>query len=274
VAGTPGARDYAVSAFVDSPIGWNAVVVSNFETLLAEAEAEPTEGWDFSWFDGRATEERPSWGYVGLLTERLRAASSALDVQTGGGEVLAATKVAPPRLVATESWPPNVEVAGRNLLALGAQVVAVDDVTLPFRGGSFDLIVSRHPVITPWDEICRVLTSGGSFLSQQVGAGSNHELIDFMMGPQPVGEQRSPSRHVALAKNAGLEVVELKEESLLVSFFDVGAVVYFLRKVLWTVPGFSVEGFRPRLVAMHELIEREGVFTAHAQRFLIEARKP
>lgn len=34
-----------------------------FEELLAEGESVPVEGWDFSWFDGRATEERPPWGY-------------------------------------------------------------------------------------------------------------------------------------------------------------------------------------------------------------------
>jgi hypothetical protein len=30
----------------------------------------------------------------------------------------------------------------------------------------------------------------------------------------------------------------------------------------------------PRLLAMHDLIESNGVFVAHAKRFLIEARKP
>lgn len=38
-----------------------------YEELVAEAVAAPTEGWDFSWFDGRATEERPSWGYARLM---------------------------------------------------------------------------------------------------------------------------------------------------------------------------------------------------------------
>lgn len=188
--------------------------------------------------------------------------------------MLATSKVAPPKLFATESWLPNVEVARRNLAALGARVVAADNDVLPFRDESFDLVTSRHPVTTPWNEIGRVLTRGGSFLSQQVGAGSNRELTDFMMGPQPVGEARRASRHVALAEDAGLEVVDLREESLLISFFDVGAVIYFLRKVLWTVPNFSVAGFWPRLVAMDATIERDGAFTSHAQRFLIEARKP
>jgi SAM-dependent methyltransferase len=246
----------------------------NLEELVAEAEAEPTEGWDFSWFDGRATEERPSWGYSTLASERLRTAVAALDVQTGGGEVLASSKLWPPRIAVTESWLPNVEVAQRNLSARGAQVVAADNDVLPFCDESFDLVTSRHPVITPWDEIARVLTRGGTFLSQQVGAGSNRELTDFMMGGQPVGEARRASRHVAAANDAGLEVVNLEEESLAVSFFDVGAVVYFLRKVLWTVPDFSVTHYWPRLVEMDDLIRREGAFTSHAERFLIETRKP
>lgn len=35
-----------------------------FDALLAEGEAVPLDGWDFSWFTGRATEERPPWGYA------------------------------------------------------------------------------------------------------------------------------------------------------------------------------------------------------------------
>lgn len=57
-------------------------------------------------------------------------------------------------------------------------------------------------------------------------------------------------------------------------FFDIGAVVYFLRKVIWMVPGFTVERYRERLRELHELIESEGPFVAHSARFLIEARKP
>jgi hypothetical protein len=34
-----------------------------FEDLVAEAASAPIDGWDFSWLDGRATEQRPSWGY-------------------------------------------------------------------------------------------------------------------------------------------------------------------------------------------------------------------
>lgn len=63
--------------------------MSTFDDLVAEAAAAPVAGWDFSWLDGRATEQRPSWGYHRLVAERMARAHAALDVQTGGGELLA-----------------------------------------------------------------------------------------------------------------------------------------------------------------------------------------
>jgi SAM-dependent methyltransferase len=249
-------------------------VTRSFDDLVAEGTAVPVEGWDFSWFDGRAIEERPPWGYSRLLAERMGGVARALDVETGGGEVLATVPRPPEVLVATESWPPNVAVARRRLAPLGAHVVAVADApTLPLVGDTFDLVVSRHPVVTLWDEIARVLRPGGTYLSQQIGAGTNRELTDFMMGSQPVSQRRSPEHLKAAAEQAGLEVVDLKACSLRVEFYDVAAVVYFLRKVHWTVPDFSVQRYDEELRAVHAHIEREGAFVSTAQRVLLEARK-
>ena len=104
-----------------------------------------------------------------------------------------------------------------------------------------------------WPEIARVLRPGGTFFSQQVGAGSNRELTEFMMGPQPVSRAQRAAGPRAEAEVAGLVVVDLREEALRVVFNDVGAVVYFLRKVLWTVPGFTVAGIPgPALAAARE----------------------
>ncbi len=260
------------------------VAPRTFDELVDEAVAVPVEGWDFSWFEGRATEERAPWGYSRLLVDRLSAAGSVLDVQTGGGEVLAEALAqaspVPGHLAATESWPPNLEIARRNLGPYGAAVMEVGDAAaLPFDDEVFDLVVSRHPVVTVWEEVARVLRRGGSYVSQQVGAASNRELYEFMMGPQPdssaclSSSPRRPELAVESATANGLVVTDLRQASLRVVFYDVGAVVHFLRKVLWTVPGFTVEQYRDRLLAMHEQIQAEGQFVAHAQRFLIQAEK-
>src|SRR4029077_1690486 len=140
----------------------------------------------------------------------------------------------PGTMAATESWPSNLEIARGNLSPIGASVVEVaDDARLPYDAESFDLVVSRHPVEVDWPEIARVLRPGGTYFSQQVGAGSNRELTDFMMGPQPVSQARSSAVAAAAAEDAGLTVTDLREASLRTVFGDVGAVVYFLRKVLW-----------------------------------------
>jgi SAM-dependent methyltransferase len=250
-----------------------------FDDLVSEADSVPVTGWDFSWLEGRATEERASWGYTRMLARRLKGIESLLDIQTGGGEVLAEAlsrvDCGVPKVCATESWKPNAELAKSTLLPLGALVIEVgDEEDLPFPVDCFDLVVSRHPTVTLWDEIARVLSPGGTYLSQQVGAGSNRELIDFMMGIQPVSQHRSTNRAASQAAESGLKVIDVREETLRTVFNDVGAVVYFLKKVLWTVPSFTVETYRDRLADLHGQIERDGPFVAHSERFLIEARKP
>jgi SAM-dependent methyltransferase len=248
----------------------------SFEELIAEAEAAPIRGWDFSWLEGRASEERPEWGYSGLVAERARRANAMLDLQSGGGEMLAELPHLPPLMVAAEGYLPNVAEAQGRLRQRGAFVVAADNhrPAFPFASGSFDLVTSRHPVETYWDEIARVLRPGGTYLSQQVGPHSVVELSEWMMGPRPGGSKRDSGLASAAAEAAGLTVVDLREARLREVFDDVGAVVYFLRLVIWIVPGFTVEAYRDRLQALHEQIEQEGPFVAHATRFLIEAQKP
>lgn len=243
---------------------------------MAEAEAAPVAGWDFSWLAGRATEQRPSWGYQRLLSQRLARVSAALDVQTGGGEVLAGAKQFPPTMVATDSWPPNLAVATRLLHPRGAVVVAdSDDPPLPFAAAAFDLVTSRHPATVWWGEIARVLHPGGTYLAQHVGPATMWELVEYFLGPQPDAKmRRQPDRETAEARAAGLDIVDVRSERLRAEFFDVGAVIFFLRKVVWTVPGFTVEVYRERLRQLHEHIQRDGVFVAHSSRTLIEARKP
>jgi SAM-dependent methyltransferase len=264
--------------------------MADFDQLLSEGSSVPTAGWDFSWFEGRASEERPSWGYARLLGERMEKARAALDVQTGGGEVLAGVRRAPALLAATEAWPPNVAIARRTLAPLGGRVVHVGESDgLPFRDGLFDLVVSRHPVVTRWDEVRRVLRPGGTYLSQQVGSGTVRELSAFMGEGRPDGAAgpagtaadplrtrsgSTPLAAVTAAEAAGLEVVDLRQEALRMEFHDVAAVVHFLRKVIWIVPGFTAEEYRDRLAVLHDFMERHGPFVAHSQRYLIEARRP
>jgi len=92
------------------------------------------------------------------MGERVGRAEMSLDIQTGGGEVLAGIpQRAAKAMAATESWPPNIERAQKNLRGKGVVVVADEDQPpLPFADRTFDLVTSRHPVTAYWDEIARV----------------------------------------------------------------------------------------------------------------------
>ncbi len=205
------------------------------------------------------------------------AATAALDIQTGGGEVLAGAGAAnfPPSLVATEGWPPNVAKATARLHPVGAVVVAdPGEPPLPFADGAFDLVTSRHPATVHWAEIARVLAPGGTYFAQHVGGGANVEISEYFLGPLEPNDWRHHDVEAGRARAAGLEVVRCRNERLQLEFFDIGAMVFFLRKVIWTVPDFTVERFRKRLNALHDQIERDGVFRSTTSRILFEVRKP
>lgn len=247
-----------------------------FDSLIEAGASADVSGWDFSWLDGRAAEERPAWGYARQLADRLGRATASLDIQTGGGEVLAEAEVFPVTAVATESWPPNVRKAARLLHPRGVVVVAdPDEPPLPFADAAFDLVTSRHPATIWWEEIARVLRPGGVYFAQHVGPASAFELIEFFLGPQPEARrERHPDDEAAAAEAAGLEIVSLRTARLRIEIHDVAAVVYLLRKVIWWVPGFTIERHRDRLRDLHDRIQGDGPFIAHSTRHLIEARRP
>jgi SAM-dependent methyltransferase len=246
-----------------------------FEELVAEAESADVTGWGFGWLDGRATEERPPWGYAKLLAARLGQVRSALDIDTGGGEVVSEAPVLPERMCVTEAWPPNVRRAQETLGPRGVEVhEAEQGGALPFPDESFELVTSRHPVRPEWSEIHRVLQPGGRYFAQHVGPASAFELIEFFLGPLPVQRRgRDPQREVAEAEEAGLTITDLRTTRLRMEFFDIGAVVWTLRKCVWWVPDFSVDRYRDQLVELDELIRQRGPFVAHSSRHLIEARR-
>lgn len=251
-------------------------MVRPFDVLVAEAVAADVTGWGFGWLDGRATEQRPPWGYARLLADRLGRVDSALDIDTGGGEVLAEALTFPPRLVATESWPPNAERARRLLGPRGVQVVeTAADGPLPFPDRSFALVTSRHPVRPDWAEIHRVLMPDGAYLAQHVGPASAYELIEQFLGPLPrERHRRDPQVESAAAGDAGLVVADLRTARCRMEFFDVGAVVWILRRCVWWVPDFTVERYGDALVRLDAQMRGGDPVVAHSTRHLIEARRP
>jgi SAM-dependent methyltransferase len=260
----------------------------SLDALLDEAARAPFEGWDFSWLRGRAEEAQPPWSYTAEVDRVLTDAVRALDVDTGGGEVVAQLSVRPPSMVATEGYPPNVAVAARTLRPIGVHVVAAasapdnveqDGVTpastrshVPFRDEMFGAVIDRHSSYWP-SEMHRVLRPGGTFLTQQRGVGDDALLEAFGRRPKT-----GPDYDLAFAthqlEEAGMQIVGADEASTPMTFSDVGALVYFLRAVPWVVPDFDLTRDRDALAGIHGTIAGKGRFLVDGSHMLIEARRP
>lgn len=259
-----------------------------FDELIAAAERERFEGWDFSHLAGRMIEAAPAFDYLAAVRRRLSGVERMLDLGTGGGEVLCELAPFPATTIATEAWPPNAALAGRRLAPLGASVVLVegapenwetldaplhDRPALPFADGAFDLVVDRHKSYLP-AEVVRVLGPGGRFVSQQCGGTHHADLNDQLGLPRPrYGAWRLAAAEAQL-NGVGFVDVAGQEAFTETRIHDVGAIVYYLRAVPWQAPGFHARDHLERLRAIHERIAATGPLTIRAHHFLVEARKP
>ncbi len=252
----------------------SASATPDYGELVAAALAAPVHGWDFGWLAGRAFGSDPTWSYPQLARQALDRSTQVLDVDTGGGELLASLTPLPPHTVATESWPPNLPIARERLANLGVDVLpAAPDAPLPVPDGTFDLVLNRHGHITP-AEVHRVLVPNGTLLTQQVGSEDCAEL-NTTLGAPPAHHLGSWTLRGAAGAltAAGFEVVTAREEWLPYTFTDVGAVVYQLRMVPWQIPDFTPDHYDTALRRLDARIRTDGPLHVHSHRFLISATR-
>ena len=117
-------------------------------------EDQPFIGWDFSHLDGRMLEGQFPWSYRLRAAELMRQSSSVVDLDTGGGEpFLKLYEYWPPKIVATEHYPPNFKLATERLSSFGARVVDVelsDFGPMPFA----DRVLAQTPKSTgKWEAL-------------------------------------------------------------------------------------------------------------------------
>ena len=248
--------------------------------LIAAWEAEerqPFSGWDFSYLHGRTKEELPPLRYDARVVELMQRAQAALDLDTGGGECLLDFQPYwPARLYATEGYAPNLRLARERLEVLGVQVFELESselVSLPFEDASFDLVLNRHGGCLPMREIARVLRPGATLLTQQVHGLTLSDLL-ACFGATPQWPEATPDYYLPRIADAGLALVDTYEYSGTTEFFDVGAVVYFLRAIPWLVPGFSVSTHTAALLALQDRLDNGERLRFITRGYQIEASHP
>ena len=240
-----------------------------------QEEQQPFIGWDFSYLDGRMHEASEPWSYLERAATLMKAAKALLDMGTGGGERLLTMRAHwPAKVAVTEEYPPNIRLAQERLTPLGVQVVAAElchTCPLPFADGEFDLVINRHSGLN-MEEVARVLSPGGRFLTQQVhGLYAADLLAAFAATPQ--WPESTPAFYLPWLERAGLTVTTVEDWSGPLVFTDVGAIVYYLKAVPWMVPGFTVATHVDYLLALQQRLDQGESLRFTARKYLIEAQK-
>ena len=250
----------------------------NKELLVANwkrEEQRPFSGWDFSYLKNRMLEEQPDWSYPARATDLMKQSSSVIDLDTGGGErFMELREYWPPKVVVTENYEPNFKLVTERLAPLGVKVIQVgvsDFDPMPFLDGEFDLVLNRHASFNA-SEVARILSPGGTFLTQQVHGLWAHDLL-AAFDAKPQWPEATLDTYVPRLEEAGLKIINIQDWSGRLMFTDVGAIVYYLRAVPWLVPGFSVETHLRYLFALQEQLENQEPLSFVARKYLIEAHK-
>lgn len=246
------------------------------EQWKKEESVAHIHGWDFSHIDGRYVETTDfGWDYKEIILRCLTSEKRLLDLDTGGGEFLLTLGHPPKNLAATEGYPPNVALCKNELLPLGIDFKEADcGKYLPFDDESFDIVINRHGDLNE-KEIFRVLKKGGLFITQQVGAENDRELVDLLMPkklPQPFPEQYLSVISDKFQK-CGFEIIDGKETFGSIRFFDVGALVWFARIIEWEFIDFSVDTCIDGLMAAQKTVDEKGSVEGRTHRFMLVAKK-
>ena len=248
--------------------------MQNVSLWKAEEEIAHIHGWDFSHIDGRCVEDPLPWDYRQVIGEYLTPEMKMLDIDTGGGEFLLSLHHPYQNTAATENYPPNVQLCRETLLPLGIKFRAADGRgALPFADKCFDIVIDRHGDFDP-AEIHRVLRPGGLFVTQQVGAENDRELVELLCGKTelPFPEQYAEKAAEAFQK-AGFAILRREECFCPIRFYDVGALVWFARILPWEFPGFSVDTHLENLIKAQQLLDEKGCIPGSIHRFLLVAQK-
>lgn len=245
------------------------------QTWKAEEEIAHIHGWDFSHIDGRCIEDTDfPWDYRQVIKEYLTSDQKLLDIDTGGGEFLLSLAHPCENTAATENYPPNVQLCEEVLLPLGIDFRQANGKgKLPYDKNTFDVVINRHGDFNP-QEIYRVLKTGGVFISQQVGAENDRELVKLLCGDLPLPFPEQYARKTAEAfQQAGFSILRQEECFSPIRFYDVGALVWFARILPWEFRDFSVDTHIQNLLNAQQILEYDGYIEGKTHRFLLVAQK-
>lgn len=253
-----------------------------FDQLLAEGlSADVAAYWGAGLLPERLSAPDPNWSYEAMAKSILSKAETALDMGTGEGGVLASLAPLPNLTAAYEEWWPTVPTAQATLRPVGVHLVvalgSVDNAAqpgepsrpgLPFRSKVFDVVLNRHEAFDA-GEVRRIIKPSGRFLTQQVGSDEAASVRALLRLPV---DDRTWTADVAVAQltAAGWRIEDVREDRLTTRFYDIGALVSYVRTIPWAYPDLDWTSITPRLRQLHTQSQAKPI-EAVSHRFLVSA---
>ena len=225
-----------------------------------EEEVAQIQGWDFSHIEGRYDVENDlPWSYEEIVRSYLDNSKQIMDYDTGGAEFLLSLNHPYDKTAVTEGYKPNVELCKRRLLPLGINFKECSNPkNIPFEDEMFDLMINRH----------------GIFITEQVGENNERDLVQMVL---PYIPKPFPNMNLTVQRKkfeeAGFKIIRAEETYRPITFYDIGAFVWFAHIIEWEFPNFSVSKCYENLLKMQDIIDKYGKVQGTIHRYLIVAQK-
>lgn len=114
----------------------------------------------------------------------------------------------------------------------------------------------------------------GIFITEQVGENNERDLVQMVLPdiPKPFSNMNLTVQRKKF-EEAGFKIIRAEETYRPITFYDIGAFVWFAHIIEWEFPNFSVSKCYENLLKMQDIIDKYGKVQGTIHRYLIVAQK-
>ncbi|MBW5448931.1 methyltransferase domain-containing protein [Cohnella sp. CFH 77786] len=232
-------------------------------------------GWDFSKL--RCKVEGKTANLYEEVVKVSKRSDVLLDIGTGGGEAILSIHEAALLLVGIDLSSGMIQTANANLKRSGVSNVRfmqMDAGKLDFPERFFDVVSCRHSEFDA-DQVAKVLSEDGIFLTQQVSEGDKENLKQALGRGQSYGESTGilMRRYIQELSKAGFTEIKWFEYDT-VEYYQAPEDLIFLLMHTPIIPDFgqNQKDFEILRAFIAENQNEKGIQT-NSKRFVIKARK-
>lgn len=231
-------------------------------------------GWNFS--EVRVVEEGHRIEYSKVVESHLERNKTLLDIGTGGGERLLAFAFKVREAIATDIDRKKIKTAAENISKSGlynVDLILCDSNNMPIAGATIDIITDRHAPFNA-KEVSRILSPGGTFITQQVSEGDKRNFKEVFQRGQSYREKSGTlkRRYVMELREAGIRIIEVRTVDTTEYYESIDDVLFLLANTP-IIPHFNFEREQDKLERIQKEFKTDKGIRTNSERLLIVGGK-